>query len=98
MNDSALLLKHRPTRDKDAWPELVLRLRDLKYRIRKVSTIPSGLELFTVDLSEWRLSLSEITPIIWAPLASLERFSADELADSFVDVVRANSWRNREVL
>lgn len=98
MNDSATLLKHRPVKDREAWPELVVRLRDLKYRVRKVSTTAAGLELFTVDLSEWRLSLSEITPIIWANSGMLERFPTAELTESFVDVVRANSWRNREVL
>lgn len=98
MNENLPLFRARALKDKDAWPELVLRLRDLKYRVRRVDTTPIGFELYTVNLSEWRLSLSEITPIIWVNSGLLARFSPDELAESLLDVVRANTWRNREVL
>jgi len=85
-------------KDKDAWPELVQQLREHKYRVRRRGTTATGYEMFRVDLSDWRLSLSERTPIIWVNSELQERFSADELAESLLDVVRTNSWRHRDVL
>src|SRR5262245_10787245 len=98
MSENIPIARTRTHKDKEAWPELVLRLRDLKYRVRRFDTSPIGFESFTVDLSEWRPSLSEVTPIIWVNSGLIARFSTDELAEGLVDLVRTNSWRNREVI
>lgn len=85
-------------KDKDAWPLLVQQLREHKYPVRRRGTTATGYELFRVDLSDWKLALSERTPIIWVNSELQEQFSPDELVESLLDVVRMNSWRHRDVL
>jgi len=84
-------------KEKDAWPAFLQRLRDLKYRVNPRRATANGFEEYSVDLSDWRLSLS------WMPIFSvsselLERFSHDVLAESLLDEVREKNWRYREVM
>lgn len=85
-------------KEKDAWPVFVQRLRDLKYRVRPRGTTANGYEEYWVDLSDWRLSLSDKTPILRVNSELLERFSHDVLAESLLDEVREKNWRYREVI
>lgn len=85
-------------KEKDAWPVLLQRLRDLRYRVRLRGATGQGYEEYWVDLSDWRLSLSDRTPILWVNSELLERFSPDELGESLLDEVRAKNWSRREVI
>jgi hypothetical protein len=85
-------------KEKDSWPVFVQRLRELKYRVRKLYTTPTGYDVYQVVLSEWKLSLSATTPIIWVNSELLERFAPDELDESLLDLVRQRDWRKREVI
>lgn len=55
-------------------------------------------ETFTVDLSDWNLSLMDANPCIWVKGRDQEALAPAELADSLKDVVRERGWQNSTVL
>ncbi len=85
-------------KDKDAWPVFLQRLRDLRYRVVPRGTTANGYDAYWVDLSDWRLTLSDRTPTLWVNSELLERVSPDVLAESLLDEVRGKNWRHRDVI
>lgn len=80
------------------WPPL-LRLfsEDLGYAVRKGKTT-LGYELFFLDLSSWKLRLSNRTPVIWVKKSDLAGSSPRHVAQSLGDVLRERSLSRQIVL
>jgi hypothetical protein len=76
--------------DKALPPVLRRFSEELGYQVhRKKTTL--GYELFSIDLSSWKLRLSNRTPVVWAQKADLEECGPLHLAQSLMDVVRERS-------
>jgi len=77
----------------DEFPPLIKLLRDeLGYRIRRgIATL--GYDMFTVDLSEWRLRFSNRTPFIWVKRADLQDRTPQDIVQSLQDVMRERGIR-----
>jgi hypothetical protein len=72
---------------------LLRRLRDeLRYTVRPAPTV-LGYEQFSLDLSSWKLRLSDRTPVVWVRRDDLERGSPQHVADSLRDVIRTQNLR-----
>jgi predicted GNAT family acetyltransferase len=70
------------------WPPLLRRLsEELGYTVRGDKRT-LGYDLFSIDLSSWKLRLSNRTPIIWVKRADLEENSPQHLLQSLGDVIR----------
>lgn len=83
--------------DKD-WPS-VLRLlgEELGYIVHQTPPV-LGYEYFYVDFSEWKLRLSDRTPVIWVKDFDLEDQSPQHLIESLQDVVRERSLKRHTTL
>jgi len=57
-----------------------------------------GYDLFSVDLSSWKLRLSHHTPVIWVKRADLEDNPPHHLLQSLEDVIRERGLTRRIVL
>ena len=69
----------------------------LEYRILGgKSTL--GYELFNIDLSSWKLRLSDWTPIVHVQRSDLQDCSPRDLLQSLLDVIRERGWQRRVVL
>lgn len=70
------------------WPRL-LRLfhEELGYTVRENKS-SLGYELFTIDLSSWKLRLSNRTPVIWVQTKDLDGLPAQHIIQSLGDVLR----------
>jgi Cdc6-like AAA superfamily ATPase len=74
------------------WPKLLRMLNeDLGYSVRYARQT-LGFELFTVDLSAWKLRLSNYTPVIWVKYSDLDNIQPLELIQSLGDVLRERNW------
>jgi hypothetical protein len=72
----------------DKAPPLLRHLsEELGYPVQRQKPV-LGHELFAIDLSSWKLRLSNRTPVIWAQKSELEASSPQHLAQSLTDVVR----------
>src|SRR5574339_1133833 len=70
------------------WPHLLTFLKEeFDYRIRPGSPI-LGYNLFYVDLSPWKLRLTDHTPLVWIRKSDLEEYSPHEILESIQDIVR----------
>jgi len=80
------------------WP-LVLQFlsEDLGYSVR-VAKKALGDKVFFVDLSSWKLSLSERTPIIWVKSSDLDNITPLGLLQSLLDLIRASGFTRRTVV
>jgi hypothetical protein len=74
------------------WPKL-LRLfhEELGYTVH-YARHALGFELFTVDLSSWKLRLSNYTPVIWVKGSDLNNIPPQEMLQSLSDVLRERNW------
>jgi hypothetical protein len=74
-----------------ALPPVLRRLsEELGYQVhRKKPAL--GYELFSIDLSSWKLRLSNRTPVIWVQKADLEECGPLHMAQSLMDVGRERS-------
>jgi hypothetical protein len=74
------------------WPKL-LRIfnEELGYSVRYARQT-LGFELFTIDLSSWKLRLSNYTPVIWVRITDLDNIPPQELLQSLGDVLRERNW------
>jgi hypothetical protein len=70
------------------WPRLLRLLHEeLGYTVREGK--PSlGYQLFYIDLSSWKLRLSNRTPVIWVQTRDLDGVPAQHLMESLGDVLR----------
>jgi Cdc6-like AAA superfamily ATPase len=74
------------------WPK-ILRLfsEELGYNVRAAKPA-RGYELFTIDLSSWKLRLSNRTPVIWVKASDLSENSPRHIIQSLSDVMRERGW------
>ncbi len=80
------------------WPDLLQFLNEeLGYAVR-VAPTTLGFETFLVDLSSWKLSLSERTPTIWVKRSDMLDLSPLGLLQSLLDLIRASAFARRTVL
>ncbi len=70
---------------------------ELGYRVRKAKS-SIGYELFTIDLSSWKLRLSSRTPVIWVKAKDLEESSPPHVLQSLNDVIRERGLSRKIVL
>jgi len=74
------------------WPKILRLLNEeLGYSVRYARQT-LGFELFTLDLSAWKLRLSNYTPVIWVKAADLDNIPPQELLQSLGDVLRERNW------
>ena len=80
------------------WPRLLHLLNDeLGYNVREGNPA-LGYELFFVDLSSWKLRLSNRTPVIWVKAKDLDGVSSQHVMQSLEDVVRERNLSRQIVL
>lgn len=80
------------------WPPLLQFFsEDLGYSVR-TDELTLGYELFSIDLSSWKLRLSHQSPIIWVKSSDLEGCSPRHLIQSLQDVIRERNLGRQTVL
>jgi hypothetical protein len=80
------------------WPLLLGFLKDeLNYRIRPGKRT-LGYNLFYIDLSSWKLRLTNTTPLVWVRKPDVEAYSPQQLLESLQDVVREERLGRRTML
>jgi hypothetical protein len=80
------------------WPRLLHLLNDeMGYNVREGNPA-LGYELFFVDLSSWKLRLSNRTPVIWVKAKDLDGVSSQHVMQSLEDVVRERNLSRQIVL
>lgn len=83
---------------KQSQSQFLQRLGEL-YRIRRPGTKTSGPhELFLVDLSDWKLQLSDRTPLLWARAELVRNLSSKDLVEGLRDVARERGWLHRSCI
>jgi hypothetical protein len=80
------------------WPSvLTLFHEELGYVVRAGK--PSmGYQLFSIDLSSWKLRLSNRTPVIWVRTKDLDGVSSQHMMESLDDVMRERNLTRQIVL
>ena len=81
--------------EKEPSSAFIQRLIANRYRVRAVAKAPHGFVSYLVDLSSWKLRLSDQTPVIWIKGEEASRLSAQELIESLQDVTDQQGWRHR---
>lgn len=80
------------------WPPLLRMLsEELGYAVRSGKKT-LGYELFAVDLSAWKLRLTDRTPLIWVKAADLDGTTPQHLVQSLADVMRERNLGRQIVL
>ncbi len=80
------------------WPSLLRLLsEELGYAVRAAKPA-LGYELFSVDLSSWKLRLTDNTPVVWVKRADLEKTTPQHLVQSLGDVMRERNLSRQIVL
>jgi hypothetical protein len=80
------------------WPPLLrLLAEELGYTVRPAKT-SLGYQLFAVDLSAWKLRLTDHTPLIWVRASDLEGTTPQHLIQSLGDVLRERNLGRQIVL
>jgi hypothetical protein len=69
----------------------------LDYRIQSGRSV-LGYDLYVIDLSSWKLRLSERTPVVHVKHADLVECSPRQVLQSLEDVIRERGWQRRIVL
>jgi hypothetical protein len=79
------------------WPRLLRMLHEeLGYTVKE-SKEALGYQLFSVDLSSWKLRLSDHTPVIWVKTRDLDSVPSQHVMESLGDVVRERNL-TRQIL
>lgn len=80
------------------WPKLLRLLNEeMGYAVREGNPA-LGYELFYIDLSSWKLRLSNRTPVIWVKYKDLDAVPSQHVMQSLEDVVRERSLSRQIVL
>ena len=80
------------------WPRpLRLLHEELGYTVRE-GKLSLGYQLFYIDLSAWKLRLSNRTPVIWIKTKDLDGVSSQHIMESISDVVRERNLGRQTVL
>jgi hypothetical protein len=80
------------------WPALLRLLSEELGYVVRVGKRTLGYELFFVDLSSWKLRLSNRTPLIWVKRSDLEGVLPQHLLQSLGDVLREQNLSRKIVL
>ncbi len=81
-----------------ALPSMLRRLsEEVGYRV-ETSEPCLGLDLFEIDLSGWKLKLSNRTPVVWVKAGELEGSSTQHLLQILSDVRRQRDWGRQTAL
>jgi hypothetical protein len=83
--------------DKEYPPLLQFLSEKLEYRVLSGKSV-LGYQLYFLDLSSWRLRLSDWTPMVHLRRADLEAHTPAQLLQSIQDVIRERGWQRRIVL
>ncbi|MDX1436956.1 MAG: AAA-like domain-containing protein [Anaerolineales bacterium] len=80
------------------WPKLLRFLsEELGYLVRRRKPA-MGYEIFTIDLSSWKLRLSSQTPVISVTAADLQESAPQHIIESLSDVMRERGMSRQIVL
>lgn len=80
------------------WPKLLRLLNEeMGYAVREGNPA-LGYELFYIDLSSWKLRLSNRTPVIWVKYQDLDGVPSQHVMQSLEDVVRERGLSRQIVL
>jgi ATPase domain predominantly from Archaea len=80
------------------WPRMLRLLHEeLGYTVRETSS-SLGYDLYTIDLSSWKLRLSSRTPVIWVKTKDMDGLPAQHLMQSMADVVRERNLSRQVIL
>ncbi len=80
------------------WPPLLRLLsEELGYTVRS-GKMTLGYQLFAVDLSSWKLRLTDRTPLVWVRAVDLEGTTPQHLVQSLADVMRERNLGRQIVL
>ncbi|MGD8473651.1 MAG: ATP-binding protein [Anaerolineae bacterium] len=80
------------------WPRLLRLLsEDLGYTVRQGKPA-LGYDLFSIDLSSWKLRLSDRTPVVWVKSSDLTEGPPQHLFQSLTDVMRERNLTRQIVL
>jgi hypothetical protein len=80
------------------WPRLLRLLsEDLGYTVRQGKPA-LGYDLFSIDLSSWKLRLSDRTPVVWVKSSDLTEGPPQHLLQSLTDVMRERNLTRQIVL
>jgi len=81
-----------------AWPKLLHLFSDeLGYSVQAGKSA-LGYDLFTIDLSSWKLRLSNRTPVIWVKTCDLDESSPQHIIQSLSDVMRERGMSRKIAL
>lgn len=80
------------------WPRLLRLLHEELGYVVKESKDVLGYQLFSVDLSSWKLRLSDHTPVIWVKTKDLDGVPSQHVIESLADVVRERNLTRQIVL
>jgi Cdc6-like AAA superfamily ATPase len=79
------------------WSEFLLRLGNFYTVHQRDKKTTAGHKTFLVDLSEWKLRFSKVTPLIWVEKEAAER-PAQEQFGILQDTARELGWRHRDCI
>ncbi len=82
----------------DNWPSILRHLHEeLGYTVRTGKS-SMGYQLFYIDLSPWKLRLSNRTPVVWVKTKDLDGVSSQHVMESLGDVLRERNLTRKIVL
>ena len=79
-------------------PKLLRLLSDELGYVVRTSKAALGYEIYTIDLSSWKLRLSSRTPVIWVKASDLSSSSPQHIIQSLSDVMRERGLSRKIVL
>ena len=80
------------------WPTVLLRFQEeLGYKVQEENPV-LGYSMFLIDLSSWKLRLSNRAPVIWVRTKDLTGVSVQHIMQSLADVVRERNLVRQIVL
>jgi hypothetical protein len=80
------------------WPRVLRQFHEeLGYTVKETQS-SLGYDLFTIDLSSWKLRLSNRTPVIWVKTKDLDGIPSQHVMQSLADVVRERNLSRQIVL
>ncbi len=79
-------------------PKLLRLLSDELGYVVRTSKAALGYEIYTIDLSSWKLRLSSRTPVIWVKASDLSSSSPQHVMQSLNDVMRERGLSRKIVL
>jgi hypothetical protein len=83
---------------RETYPDLLEYLQDrLNYKVRRGAD-SLGFRLYYLDLSDWHLQFSDLTPVLWLPVEMQRGKTPWEVCESVYDVMRERGLRGGKLL